>query len=129
MHESAWTTTIKRMDLLVVDPANNTSHRCDVGQRVRTELVATNIHPQVILTERIVVLSLAEWDTLVSILLEDPTLLSVILNEMLASNRSPATAGYAFIQHLVPHIPARPEPPYLDEEFTALCTSMQAKLL
>lgn len=96
---------------------------------VQTDLEDADIDPQVIPPERIVVLSLEEWDILMSILHSDRTLLSHILKDMVLSNRDSATAKFAFGQHLDASVPAQPELPYLDEEFTALCTSMEAKLL
>jgi hypothetical protein len=100
-----------------------------LGEALGAELQTAGIDPQVIPPERIVVLSLAEWDMLMSILHTDPTLLSRILDEMVVSNRDPTTAKFAFVQHLIPYVPAQPKLPYLDEEFTAFCTSMEAKLL
>jgi len=100
-----------------------------LGVPVETELKSEGIDPQFITPGRIVVLSLREWDILMSILHADPMLLGRILNEMVVSNRDPATAKFAFVQHLLPYIPVQPELPYLDEEFSALCTRMEAKLL
>lgn len=100
-----------------------------LGEAIEAELKGADVDTQVIPPERIVVLSLAEWDMFVAILRTDLTLLSRILNEMVVSNRRPDTAKFTFGQHLDPYIPAQPELPYLDEEFAALCTSMEAKLL
>jgi hypothetical protein len=99
-----------------------------LGEAVLTRLEGTGIDPQLIAPERIVVLSVGEWDLLMSILRTDPTLLSHILNEMVASNREPEAAKFAFVQHLLPYIPVRPELPYLDGEADKLFDSLQAKM-
>jgi hypothetical protein len=99
-----------------------------LGEAVAGTLKREGINPRVIPPERIVVLSLREWDVLVSILHADSTLLSQILNEMVVSNRHPATAKFAFWQHLGPYIPAKPRLPYLDEESDRLFASLQAKM-
>jgi hypothetical protein len=99
-----------------------------LAEAVQTDLEHADIDPQIIPPERIVVLSLDEWDTLMSILLPDPTLLSRILNGMVVNNRSPLTAKFALWQHLDPYIPAQPELPYLDEEADRLFASLQAKM-
>jgi hypothetical protein len=98
-----------------------------LGEAVESRLESEGIGPQIMPPERIVVLSLREWDVLMSILRTDPTLLSRILNEMLVNNRSPMTAKFAFWQHLNAYIPAQPELPYLDEESNRLFASLQAK--
>jgi hypothetical protein len=95
---------------------------------VGSTLESEDIDPQVIPPERIVVLSLREWDVLMSILRTDPTLLARILREMVVNNRNPTTAKFAFIQHLIPHVPAQPKLPYLDEESDRLFASLQAKM-
>ena len=99
-----------------------------LGEAVGSILESEGIDPQVIPPERIVVLSLREWDVLMSILHSDPTLLSQILKEMVVSNRHPTTAGFAFIQHLIPYVAAQPKLPYLDEEANRLFASLQAKM-
>jgi hypothetical protein len=100
-----------------------------LDEAVRSKLESEGIDPEVIPPERIVVLSLAEWDELMSILRTDPTLLSRILNGMVVSNRKPETTNFTFGQHLAPYLPAQPELPYLDEESTRLLESVQAKFL
>jgi hypothetical protein len=100
-----------------------------LGKAIHAELEDAGIDPQIIPPERIVVLSLAEWDMLMAILHADPTLLSRILNEMLVDNRNPVTAKFSFGQHLAPHIPAEPELPYLDDESNHFFASVQAKFL
>jgi hypothetical protein len=96
-----------------------------LGEAVGSTLKSEGIDPRVIPPERIVVLSLREWDMLMSILRTDPTLLSRILNEMVVNNRSPMTVKFAFWQHLDLYIPAQPELPYLDEESSRLLASLQ----
>ena len=99
-----------------------------LGEAVGSTLKSEGIDPQVMPPERIVVLSLREWDVLMSILRTDPTLLARILREMVVNNRNPTTAKFAFIQHLIPHVPAQPKLPYLDEESDRLFASLQAKM-
>jgi hypothetical protein len=98
-----------------------------LGEAVRSKLESEGIDPEVIPPERIVVLSLAEWDELMSILRTNPTLLSRILNGMVVSNRKPESTNFTFGQHLAPYLPAQPELPYLDEESSRLLESVQAK--
>jgi hypothetical protein len=99
-----------------------------LAEAVRTDLEEADIDPQIIPPERIVVLSLREWDVLMSILHADATLLSGILNEMVVSNRNAATAKFAFIQHIFPYVPVEPDLPYLDEEANRLFDSLQGKV-
>ncbi len=98
-------------------------------EAVEPELKSEGISPTLISPERIVLLSVPEWDMLLSILYTDSTLLPTILNTMVVDNRDPTTAKFTFGQHLNQYMPAQPQLPYLDGEFTALCTSMDAKLL
>jgi len=99
-----------------------------LGEAVGSRLKSEGIDPQVIPPERIVVLSLREWDVLMSILRTDSTLLSRILNGMVESNRKPETTNFTFGQHLDPYVPAQPKLSYLDEESSRLFASLQAKM-
>lgn len=99
-----------------------------LGEAMERKLKSKGIDARLIPPERIVVLSLREWDRLMSILRTDPTLLSRILNGMVVSNRKPETTKFTFGQHLDPYIPAQPELPYLDEESSRLLASLQAKM-
>lgn len=99
-----------------------------LGEAMVRKLKGEGIDLRIIPPERIVVLSLRDWDVLMSILRTDPTLLSRILNEMVVNNRSPMSAKFAFWQHLDPYIPAQPELPYLDEESSRLLASLESKM-
>jgi hypothetical protein len=99
-----------------------------LGEAVRTVLEGADIDLQVIPPERIVALSLREWDVLMSILSTDPTLLSHILDEMVTNNRNPATAKFSFWQHLEPYLSAQQKLPYLDKESSRLFASLEAKM-
>jgi hypothetical protein len=94
-----------------------------------TTLAKENIDQKLIDPEKIIVLSIDEFDYLISVLLSKKVTLPKILEKMQINNTSLNTAKFNFAQHLDEYRSEKNKLPYLDESFNELMDRAQHKFL
>ena len=96
---------------------------------VGSEFEKENINSSIIPPDHIIVLSLFEFDILMSILHKSHNHLNKILFTMVKQNSKPKTEKFSFLQHLIPFLDPDPKLPYLDRTFNELTTRILSKFI
>ena len=91
-----------------------------LSDAVEPELKRLDVDENLIPPDRSVVLSIDEYDELISVLMNKPIDLSSILWQMLKDNANPQTNKFVFSMHLEPHQTGDFKVPYLDDELNQL---------
>lgn len=98
-------------------------------EAIEPVLESKKIDINLIPPERIMFLSIDEFDQLVSILWQKTATMSMVLGEMLEANRSIDTRKWVFSQHLDKFRPESPQHPFLDDQFELLSNEVQKKFV
>jgi len=96
-----------------------------VGSACKNLDIDTNMIPP----SNIVIMSIEEFDPLVSILLDKRSTLPSILDEMVKSNSDPRTKKLSFWQHYAHLVKKSPKLQYLDEPLARFYDRVETKLL